>query len=70
MYKTLKAIGKIQFVSELTILLNLQISKFHGSLLKEKLKLSKLEYYFLCLKVNFSAVHPIHIHLQFLKNNF
>ena len=36
MYKTLKGIGKIQFVSELTILLNLQISKFHGSLHKEK----------------------------------
>ena len=35
-YKTLEGIGKIQFVSELTILLNLQISKFHGSLHKEK----------------------------------
>ena len=35
-YKTLKGIGKIQFVSELTILLNLQISKFSGGLQKEK----------------------------------
>ena len=35
-YKTLKGIGKIQFVSELTILLNLQISKFPGGLQKEK----------------------------------
>ena len=31
-----KGIGKIQFVSELTILLNLQISKFSSSLYKEK----------------------------------
>ena len=28
-YKTLKGIAIIQFVSELTILLNLEISKFH-----------------------------------------
>ena len=35
-YKTLKGIAKIQFVSELTILLNLQISKFSGGLQKEK----------------------------------
>ena len=28
-YKTLKGIGIIQFVSELTFLLNLEISKFH-----------------------------------------
>ena len=35
-YKTLKGIGKIQIVSDLTILLNLHISKFHGSLHKEK----------------------------------
>ena len=34
-YKALKGIGKIQFVSELTILLNLQISKFCGSLNNE-----------------------------------
>ena len=40
-YKTLNGIGKIQFVSELTILLNLQISKFHGSLHKEKNKVIK-----------------------------
>ena len=35
-YKTLEGIGKIQFVSELAILLNLLISKFHGSFHKEK----------------------------------
>ena len=35
-YKNLKGIGKIQFVSELTILLNLSISRFHGSLHKRK----------------------------------
>ena len=35
-HKTLKGLGKIQFVSELTILLNPQISQFHGSLNKEK----------------------------------
>ena len=35
-YKTVKGLGKIQFVSELTILLNPQISQFHGSLHKEK----------------------------------
>ena len=34
--KTLKGIEKIQFVSESTILLNLQISKFHGSICKQK----------------------------------
>ena len=44
-YKTLKVIGKTQFVLELTILLNLKIYKFHRSLPKEKLKLSKFEYY-------------------------
>ena len=35
-YKTLKGIGKIQFVSELAIQLNLQISKFYRSHYKEK----------------------------------
>ena len=35
-YETLKWIVKIQIVSDLTILLNLHISKFHGSLHKEK----------------------------------
>ena len=35
-YKLLKGIGKNQFVSELTIFLSLQISKFHESLNKEK----------------------------------
>ena len=34
--KNLKGIGKIQFISELKILLNLSISKFHGDLHKEK----------------------------------
>ena len=35
-YKTLKGIRKTPFVSKLTILLNLWISKFHGRLPKEK----------------------------------
>ena len=40
-------------------LLILQISKFHASLHKEKkMKLSRLEYYSLCGKVNFSVIHP------------
>ena len=37
-YKTLKGIGKIQLLSELTNLLNLWISKFHGSLKIEIIK--------------------------------
>ena len=60
-YKTLKGIRKIQFVSELTIFLNLQVFKFHESSQRKKLKLSKLEYYSLCEKVKFSAIHPTHI---------
>ena len=40
-------------------MLILQISKFHASLHKEKkMKLSRLEYYSLCGKVNFSVIHP------------
>ena len=35
-YKILKVLEKFQFVSELTISLNLQISKFHGSLYNKK----------------------------------
>ena len=34
--KFLEGIGKIQFVSDLTVLLTLWVSKFHGSLQKEK----------------------------------
>ena len=59
--KTLKWIGKIQFVLELTILLNLYISKFHGSLCKEKLwnyqSLNTTPYE---RKVNFSVIYPTH----------
>ena len=59
--KTLKGIGKIQFVLELTILLNLYISKFHGSLCKEKLwnyqSLNTNPYE---RKVNFSVIYPTH----------
>ena len=43
-YKTLKGIEKIQFVSKLTNLVKSVNFKFHGNLPKEKLKLSKLEY--------------------------
>ena len=35
-YKTVKGLEKIQFVSELTVFLNAQISQFHWSLHKEK----------------------------------
>ena len=38
LYKTLKRIGKIQFVLELTNLSNVQISKFHRSLHVSKKK--------------------------------
>ena len=38
-YETLKGIGKIQFVSEFTILLYLQISKFHGNLSQERIEI-------------------------------
>ena len=38
-YETLKGIGKIQFVSEFTILLHLQISKFHGNLSQERIEI-------------------------------
>ena len=41
-YKTLKRIGKIKCVSQLTILLNLHISKFHRSLHKEKIEIIKV----------------------------
>ena len=34
-YKALKGVGKIQFLSELIILLNLSISKFYKNLQKE-----------------------------------
>ena len=57
-YKTLKGIGKIQFVSELTILLYL--SKQESSQ-RKKSKLLKLEYCSLCGKDNFSVIHPTHI---------
>ena len=40
-HKTLKGTGKIQFVLELIISLNLQISTFHSSLHKEKIKIIK-----------------------------
>ena len=56
----MKGIEKIQSVSDITILLNLQIFKFLGSFDKEKnlsKKLSKLEYYPLSGKVNFSAIY-------------
>ena len=44
-YETLKGIGKIQIVSDLTILLNLHISKFQRESSQRKiLKSSKLEY--------------------------
>ena len=50
------------YVSELPILLNLYISKFHGSLYKEiKLELSKLENNSFSWKVNFSIIHPTHV---------
>ena len=38
-YETLKGIGKIQFVSEFTIFLYLQISKFHGNLSQERIEI-------------------------------
>ena len=60
-YKTLRETGNIQFVSELAILLNLYISKFHWSLQIKELKLAKLEYYSVCGAVNFSVMHPTHI---------
>ena len=41
-YKTLKRIGKIKFVAQLTILLNLYISKFHRSLHKGKIEIIKV----------------------------
>ena len=50
-YKTLKGIGKIQFVSELT----------KSSQRKLKLKLSKLECYSICGKANLGVIRPIHI---------
>ena len=39
--KTLKGIGKIQFISELAVLLNLEISKFHVNLHKKKIEIIK-----------------------------
>ena len=54
----MKGTGNIKFLLDLTNLLNQQIYKFHGSLHKEKKsKLSKLEHYSLCGKVNFSVVY-------------
>ena len=59
-YKTLKGIGKIQFLSELIILLNLWISKFYKNLQKEDnsicQNLNNTPYVW-----NFSVIHPTHI---------
>ena len=64
-HKTLKEIGKIQFVSELRILLNLYISKFHESLPKEKIWNCQN----LLSKVNFSKIHPTNITI-YIKMDF
>ena len=63
-YKTLKGIGKIRFLSELTILLNLQISKFYGSLRDEK----NFNYQSFNTTPYLERLTLVY-HLQLLKNN-
>ena len=69
-YKTVKGLGKIQFVSELTILLNPQILNFTGVFTKKKTEIIKAWKQLLVGKLTFVCnISSSYYHLQFLKNN-
>ena len=54
MYNTLKGIGKILFVSVLTILLICKFRDFTAVFTKKEIKFPKFAYKFSCEHVNFS----------------
>ena len=60
-HKTLKGIGKTQFASKLTTMLNLQISKFYLVSTKKKIEIIRAWILLLMWESYFSVIHPTYI---------